>query len=63
VIVRRIEAEEKTKGGIIIPDGEGETAEGEVIAAGPGTSPRPRAPGCKIIAAVTRGRRALDSIP
>jgi chaperonin GroES len=37
VVVRRIEAEEKTKGGIIIPDTAKEKPqEGEVIAAGPG---------------------------
>jgi chaperonin GroES len=37
VVVRRIEAEEKTAGGIIIPDTAKEKPmEGEVIAAGPG---------------------------
>jgi chaperonin GroES len=37
VVVRRVEAEEKTKGGIIIPDTVKEKPqEGEVIAAGPG---------------------------
>ena len=37
VVVRRIEAEEKTKGGIIIPDAAKEKPqEGEVIAVGPG---------------------------
>ncbi len=37
VIVRRLEEEEKTKGGIIIPDTAKETpVEGEVIAVGPG---------------------------
>src|SRR5271157_862812 len=37
VIVRRIEGEEKTKGGIIIPDTAKEKPqEGEVIAVGPG---------------------------
>src|SRR3954453_2229496 len=37
VVVRRIEAEEKTKGGIIIPDPAKEKPqEGEVIAVGPG---------------------------
>ena len=37
VLVRRIEAEEKTKGGIIIPDTAKEKPmEGEVVAAGPG---------------------------
>jgi chaperonin GroES len=37
VVVRRIEAEEKTKGGIIIPDTAKEKPQqGEVIAVGPG---------------------------
>jgi chaperonin GroES len=37
VVVRRIEADEKTKGGIIIPDTAKEKPqEGEIIAAGPG---------------------------
>ena len=37
VVVRRVEAEEKTKGGIIIPDTAKEKPqEGEVIATGPG---------------------------
>ena len=37
VVVRRIEAEEKTKGGIIIPDTAREKPQqGEVIAVGPG---------------------------
>ena len=37
VIVKRVEAEEKSKGGIIIPDTAKEKPqEGEVIAAGPG---------------------------
>jgi len=37
VVVRRIEAEEKTSGGIIIPDTAREKPqEGEVVAAGPG---------------------------
>ena len=37
VVVRRIEAEEKTKGGIIIPETAKEkTQEGEIVAAGPG---------------------------
>ena len=37
VVVRRINAEEKTKGGIIIPDTAKEKAqEGKVIAVGPG---------------------------
>jgi len=38
VVVRRIEQEEKTKGGIIIPDTAKEKPqEGEVLAVGPGT--------------------------
>jgi chaperonin GroES len=38
VLVRRIEADEKTAGGIIIPDTAKEKpSQGEVIAAGPGT--------------------------
>ena len=38
VLVRRIEAEEKTAGGIIIPDTAKEKPqEGEVLAVGPGT--------------------------
>ena len=37
VVVKRIDAEEKTKGGIIIPDTAKEkTSQGEVIAVGPG---------------------------
>ena len=37
VVVRRLEGEEKTKGGIIIPDTAKEKPqEGEIIAAGPG---------------------------
>jgi chaperonin GroES len=37
VVVRRIEAEEKTAGGIIIPDSAKEKPqEGEVVAVGPG---------------------------
>ena len=38
VLIRRIEEEEKTAGGIIIPDSAKEKPmEGEIIAAGPGT--------------------------
>ena len=38
VVIRRIDAEEKTKGGIIIPDTAKEKPqEGEVIAVGPGS--------------------------
>ncbi|MCJ7996966.1 MULTISPECIES: co-chaperone GroES [Rhizobium] len=37
VVVKRVESEEKTKGGIIIPDTAKEKpAEGEVVAVGPG---------------------------
>ena len=37
VVVRRLEGEEKTKGGIIIPDTAKEKPqEGEIIAVGPG---------------------------
>jgi chaperonin GroES len=37
VVVRRLDAEEKTKGGIIIPDTAKEKPmEGEIVAAGPG---------------------------
>jgi chaperonin GroES len=37
VVVRRIEAEQKTKGGIIIPDSAREKPqEGEIVAVGPG---------------------------
>ena len=38
VLVRRLDQEEKTKGGIIIPDtAQEKPREGEIIAAGPGT--------------------------
>jgi chaperonin GroES len=41
VVVKRIDAEEKTKGGIIIPDTAKEKPqEGEVIAAGPAAETR-----------------------
>ncbi|MCK8780734.1 co-chaperone GroES [Rhizobium sp. NTR19] len=37
VVVKRVESEEKTKGGIIIPDTAKEKpAEGEIVAVGPG---------------------------
>ncbi|WP_424360855.1 co-chaperone GroES [Methylocystis parvus] len=36
VVVKRIEGEEKTKGGIIIPDTAKEKPQGEVVAVGPG---------------------------
>ncbi len=42
VVLRRIEGEEKTKGGIIIPDTVKEKPqEGEVVAAGPACATRP----------------------
>lgn len=38
VVIKRIDAEEKTKGGIIIPDNAAEKPqEGKVVAAGPGS--------------------------
>ena len=38
VVIRRVDAEEKTAGGIIIPDtAQEKPMEGEVIAVGPGT--------------------------
>ena len=43
VVVRRLEGEEKTKGGIIIPDTAKEKPqEGEIIAVGPGGARRSR---------------------
>ena len=46
VVVRRIEADQKTKGGIIIPDTAKEKpSEGEIIAVGPGG----RDESCKLI--------------
>ena len=42
VVVKRLEGEEKTKGGIIIPDTAKEKPqEGEVIAVGPGSATTP----------------------
>ncbi len=57
VLVRRIEAEEKTAGGIIIPDTAKEKPqEGEVVAAGPGV----REDSGKLVAlAVQPGDRVL----
>jgi chaperonin GroES len=47
VVVRRIEAEEKTAGGIIIPDTAKEKPqEGEIVAVGPGCSASGPAPRC-----------------
>ena len=46
VVIRRLEGEEKTKGGIIIPDTVKEKPqEGEVIAVGPGAPRRKRQAG------------------
>ena len=43
VVIRRIEGEDKTKGGIIIPDTAKEKPqEGEVVAVGPGAPRRER---------------------
>ena len=54
IVVRRVDAEEKTKGGIIIPDTAKEKPqEGEVIAVGPGG----RDDSGKLIAARCQGRR------
>ncbi len=36
VVVRRVDSEEKTKGGIIIPDTQGKASEGVVVSVGPG---------------------------
>jgi chaperonin GroES len=44
IVIRRIEGEDKTKGGVIIPDTVKEKPqEGEVIAAGPGARSATRA--------------------
>ncbi len=57
VVVRRIEAEEKTSGGIIIPDTAKEKPqEGEVIAIGPGTRDDT---GALVELSVTAGDRIL----
>ena len=54
VVIRRIEGEDKTKGGIIIPDTVKEKPqEGEVVAVGPGA----RDESGKISAARTESRR------
>ena len=54
VVVRRLEAEEKTAGGIIIPDTAKEKPmEGEVVAVGPGA----RDEQGKLVAAGREGRR------
>ena len=54
VVIRRIEGEEKTKGGIIIPDTAKEKPqEGEVIAVGPGA----RDESGKILASRTKSGR------
>ena len=57
VVVRRIDAEEKTKGGIIIPDTAKEKPqEGEVVAVGPG---RVTEDGKRIALDVKKGDRVL----
>jgi len=57
VVVRRIDAEEKTKGGIIIPDTAKEKPqEGEVVAVGPG---RLTEEGKRIAIEVKKGDRVL----
>jgi len=48
VLIRRVESEEKSKGGIIIPDTAKEKPmEGEVVAAGPGARGGGRANWCR----------------
>jgi chaperonin GroES len=57
VIVQRLEEEEKTKGGIIIPDtGKEKPIEGKVIAVGAG---RIKKDGTKIPLEVKKGNRVL----
>ncbi len=57
VILKRIEEEEKTKGGIIIPDSAKEKPlEGEVVAAGPG---KVMENGTKVALSVKAGDRVL----
>jgi len=57
VVVRRLESEEKTKGGIIIPDTAKEKPqEGEVVAVGPG---RMTEDGKRIGMEVKKGDRVL----
>jgi len=59
ILVKRLEEEEKTKGGIIIPDTAKEKpAEGEVVAVGPG---RLNDKGDRIEPAVKVGDRVLFS--
>ncbi len=59
ILVKRLEEEEKTKGGIIIPDTAKEKpAEGEVVAVGPG---RLNDKGNRIEPAVKVGDRVLFS--
>ena len=59
IIVKRVEAEEKTKGGIIIPDSAKEKPqEGIVIAVGPG---KVNDEGKKIALEVKEGNRVLFS--
>jgi chaperonin GroES len=57
VVVRRIEGEEKTKGGIIIPDTAKEKPlQGEVVAVGPG---RMTEDGKRIVMDVKKGDKIL----
>jgi len=57
VLVRRIEGEDKTKGGLIIPDTAKEKpAEGEVVAVGPGARDED---GKRIKMDVEKGQRIL----
>ena len=52
VVIRRVEEEQKTKGGIIIPDtAQEKPMQGEVVAVGPGratTTANPDPPGVKV---------------
>jgi len=57
VLVRRIEGEDKTKGGLIIPDTAKEKpAEGEVVAVGPGARDED---GKRVTMDVEKGQRIL----
>ncbi len=70
VVVRRIESEEKTKGGIIIPDTAKEKPqEGEIVAVGPGardeqaastrSTSRPATASCSASGPVPRSRSTV----
>ena len=72
VVVRRLEGEEKTKGGIIIPDTAKEKPqEGEIIAVGPGardengklspSTSRPATGSCSASGAAPRSRSTARS--